>query len=427
MSVPTVNASLLPDTLFQVGMVGSQYPRTPLLIDPQFPTSITFTISLPSNGYLFAQPVLPLATSLPIDMDVSPPTYGLTTITYALFSPVILTISELFQNITFNVRITNGIDIVDINFGSYSVYISPRISINRTPGPSPGNALPAGMINTIYPPIGTTFQLLTGVLDHTLEAAAQPAIGLPGDLEAYTDASDLAATTTISSNGLPVQTVGLFNNIILNITVNSLQFGLFNIPFNYYSVFIDPTCITTGTEILMADGQVKNIELIQRGDVVAGDLAGSKTYTVANVLSDTINPVGSSITMVMFKKDSLGPNIPSKDLLVTRGHPIVYQNKRIWSMLFAKFPDVEIHTNIDVATIVPVDTDGKYKLWDIQFETVGSFVANGTVVQSRHPQSCITPLAKELYFNQELYSADLKDDSDPVYEYPQYTEMVDYV
>ena len=409
----------LPGTPLQHGMRDEIYPRTPLLNDPIHPTSITFTSIV--DGYVFRQPAL-IDIFLPPGITVTPSAYGSTTITYSLSSSTNLNNDGLFGGIVFNVSITNGIDIQNIQMTYYSIFVSPLITVNPLNTNSTGTVLPGGILNTPYPDVNIRFTLSNPTI-YSLIPAADVAIGLPSSINAVTVISDILpiADTIISSDN--VVNSGQFNDIIFYIGVD----GGYNIPFNYYSIFIDPTCITTGTEILMANGQVKNIELVQRGDIIAGDLTGSKTYTVANVLSDTIDPVKSTITMVLFKKDSIEPNIPSKDLLVTRGHPIVYQNKRIWSMLFAKFPDVEIHTNVDVVDIIPIDVNNVYKLWDIQFETVGTFVANGTVVQSRHPQSCITPLAKELYFNQELYSADLKDDSDPVYEYPQYTEMVDYV
>ena len=46
-------------------------------------------------------------------------------------------------------------------------------------------------------------------------------------------------------------------------------------------------------------------------------------------------------------------------------------------------------------------------LYDIQFENDGSYIANGVQLQSRCPRSQMTPLAKEDYFNQELYTEEV--------------------
>ena len=66
----------------------------------------------------------------------------------------------------------------------------------------------------------------------------------------------------------------------------------------------------------------------------------------------------------------------------------------------------------------------RYNMWDLQFDTVGSYVANGVTVQSRHPRSYLTPMPKELYFDQNLYTDELKNDYDPAYEFPYVSEKV---
>jgi len=65
-----------------------------------------------------------------------------------------------------------------------------------------------------------------------------------------------------------------------------------------------------------------------------------------------------------------------------------------------------------------------YQLWDLQFETVGTYVANGVTIQSRNPRSNLTPLSKDLYFDQSLYDGDLIDDFDPANEFPLVLEAI---
>ena len=70
-----------------------------------------------------------------------------------------------------------------------------------------------------------------------------------------------------------------------------------------------------------------------------------------------------------------------------------------------------------MSDILTSDIDGNYYLYDLQFETLGYYYANNVLVQSRSPRSCNTPLMKELYFNQELYSDDRFNDFEPGYEH----------
>jgi hypothetical protein len=68
--------------------------------------------------------------------------------------------------------------------------------------------------------------------------------------------------------------------------------------------------------------------------------------------------------------------------------------------------------------LLPKEETDSYHLFDLQFDQIGSYVANGVTVQSRHPQSFITPLPKELYFDKNLFQNEKKDDNDPNYEFP---------
>ena len=70
----------------------------------------------------------------------------------------------------------------------------------------------------------------------------------------------------------------------------------------------------------------------------------------------------------------------------------------------------DFHAKTPACQILPINSGsdgseaGKYTVYDLQFESEGSYVANGVTVQSRSPRSEITPLSRELYFNDELYT-----------------------
>ena len=64
---------------------------------------------------------------------------------------------------------------------------------------------------------------------------------------------------------------------------------------------------------------------------------------------------------------------------------------------------------------MPKNQDNEYCIYDLQFENDSSYVANGIMVQSRCPRSEISPLPKELYFDQELYTDEIVWDT---YDHP---------
>jgi len=178
--------------------------------------------------------------------------------------------------------------------------------------------------------------------------------------------------------------------------------------------FILP-CIASYTSILMADGSSREIQSLVRGDLVAGDPDLKTKYAVTRVLTDQLNK-HSPVDIVTFQPHSLGPNKPYKKLIITANHAVLWEQARRPSKCFINYSNVR-RENLPPNFILPIDERGHYCVHDLQFETLGSYVANGITVQSRSPRSNLTPLPKELYFNQELYTPDL-DIDDPQYEYP---------
>jgi len=182
-----------------------------------------------------------------------------------------------------------------------------------------------------------------------------------------------------------------------------------------FHVYFIYSSLESTTEILMGDGQLKHIRDIQRGDIVAGDPMINKKYTVAKVYSTSLNH-DTTFGTCEFQPGSLANNVPYKPLITATSHIIEYNNIRKPAYAFEFFPNVE-KTLSKASDIVIPDNNGKYSLYDLQFETVGTYVANGVTVQSRSPYSPITPLAKELFFDESLYSDKYVDDYDNRYEY----------
>lgn len=184
-----------------------------------------------------------------------------------------------------------------------------------------------------------------------------------------------------------------------------------------YTLPVVVVCISANSEILMADGTIKQIQDIQRGDLVAANLENTKHHRVARVLkSDTTDD--AIIDVCIISKDSFKENVPSKDLTITFLHPVIFKKKRIHAFLLKNYDGVRLYSDSLIKDFFVADKNGKHALWDLQFETVGSYVANGLTIQSRHPQSFLTPLPKDLYFDQSLFSEEKKNDLDPAYELP---------
>ena len=167
-------------------------------------------------------------------------------------------------------------------------------------------------------------------------------------------------------------------------------------------------CVARDTQILMADHSLKSIQDLQRGDLVAGDPECSTTHQVARIHKQVLRR-GYPSNLVSFSKHCLGVGQPSQKFIVTRNHPIIWNGKRRPAYCFQKCRGVIYHQTTDVSKVLPPDCgsiaeDYSYTVYDLQFDHDGTYVANNIIVQSRSPYSEITPLPKELYFDQTLYT-----------------------
>jgi uncharacterized repeat protein (TIGR01451 family) len=161
---------------------------------------------------------------------------------------------------------------------------------------------------------------------------------------------------------------------------------------NTYEVTVDnytTLCLTKDSMILLSDGSSKPIQEIHRGDVV------STGHQVARLCEIPLNPTVKT-ELIEIRTNSLGNNLPDRDLRLTGNHPIVFAHARRPAKCFT--------TITGVSTII---TDGIDCLYDLQFDHDGTYIANGIEVQSCSPRSVVNPLPKELYYDQSHYSEEL--------------------
>jgi len=302
--------------------------------------------------------------------------------------------------IEIDVHFNNSIPTDMYQYYGLNIYSAPSYSIVPIATETP---LTSGTVGTLYPDFTWT---ITGTSDI---ANTQLTQSPPGMFVSVTPLTPTSATITLG--GTPT-VAGTYQMTVFITAVNPLL----NTPFGPYNITIDPVpCLTTNTKILLSDHSEKMIQNIRRGDIVAADPQISRRYLVSRVLSDQYS--GNSVLDICeFKPNSIAQNVPNQTLYITSGHPIVHNGARRASRLFTEFDGVTESKNIKFDNLIEGQND--HRLWDLQFDTVGSYVANGVTVQSRHPQSFITPMPKELYFDQKLYSPEIKNDHDPKYEFP---------
>lgn len=163
-------------------------------------------------------------------------------------------------------------------------------------------------------------------------------------------------------------------------------------------------CVVYGTQILMEDGRYKPIEQITRGDYVIG-YEGRK-YQVADINKQFVSK-HSTIDLIEFPPNSLGDGLPINTLLITPNHPIFYKGARRPAKSFKKLPNIIEHSGVKPTSLIKPESYDElgpiYYLYDLQFDDDGSYIAEGITIQSRSTWSDITPLAKELYFDQSRY------------------------
>jgi hypothetical protein len=171
--------------------------------------------------------------------------------------------------------------------------------------------------------------------------------------------------------------------------------------FNYLNGIV---CVVKGTRILMSNGQYKPIEQIVRGDMVIG--YNGHIYKVATINHQVISP-NEPLDMIELPPNSLGKGIPVNKLLITPNHPIFFKGARRPAKCFKLLSQVVEHRQVKPHVLLQKELQGSvgdYLLYDLQFDEDGSYIAEGLAIQSRSPWSDLTPLDRDLYFDQSRYT-----------------------
>lgn len=213
---------------------------------------------------------------------------------------------------------------------------------------------------------------------------------------------------TVTWEFSPMTFSEIFIDIIPKLGASSILVTTTKFAFTNISTTIP--CLAKNSMVLMENKKYKPIQDIQRGDVVMANTETNRTYKVANVTINT-SVYNHLCNIVVFDAHSLGCNIPTDKLIMSENHPIIWDEKRRPAKCFSKLPNVtKYHRDKIPKNLLPGNSDGTVSLYDLQFETLGSFVVNGVQVQSRSPRSNITPLPIELYFDQSLYCDEVGND-----------------
>ena len=147
-------------------------------------------------------------------------------------------------------------------------------------------------------------------------------------------------------------------------------------------------CVAKDTNILMANGDQVPIQNIKKGDYIAGNSDLSIKHQVARVIHTTCSP-DFPISIVKFDMNSLGNNLPNKDLIVTSGHKILWNGVNFRAKLFKKKKGVK---HIKAAAKKLLKEESSYSLYNIQYDHKGYFVANGLILESVPNDSKLYPL-----------------------------------
>ena len=139
-------------------------------------------------------------------------------------------------------------------------------------------------------------------------------------------------------------------------------------------------------------------------DIKRGDLVKTK-----NGFKKVVRMLKSKLSyakdFIVFKKDSLGENIPNQDLMVTKGHPIYYRGKYLNSCEFINkgFKNIYVEKRLD--------SNG---LYHIQFET-HELIDTHNMWTTSLPHNCGTYVKKENYFDKSLYNEKARNKHYPPY------------
>jgi hypothetical protein len=155
----------------------------------------------------------------------------------------------------------------------------------------------------------------------------------------------------------------------------------------------ETTCVLEGTHVTMADGTLKKIEEIQRGELV---LTKHGPLPVSRVIREAL---GQRVKLIKVPKGSIDKEkgIPYNDLLVCLGHIVRLNNKRSFAYILKAFEGVQ-----ELSGKRDEITDKRF-MYNLQFDIETFYYAEGLESQSRSPYCHLSPLPKQFYFKKNLF------------------------
>jgi len=154
---------------------------------------------------------------------------------------------------------------------------------------------------------------------------------------------------------------------------------------------VEATCVLEGSRILMADGSLREIQNIQRGDLV---LTAHGALPVSRLIEEKLR---ERVYLIKIPKGCIDDIIPYSDLYVCSGHVIKHLGARRYASTLSCYKGVEtLRGKRETIT-------DKKAMYDLQFDIETFYYVEGLESQSRSPYCHYSPLPKELYYNKELY------------------------
>lgn len=230
-------------------------------------------------------------------------------------------------------------------------------------------------------------------------------------LSGYSDS--ITASLTVGPNAPILQQIPAFasGNVVFDLTMLDVKTDITQISINIpiqnpvrgSNIFVQDMsstilCLAENTQILMANNTLKLIQDLVREDVVKDPFSDSG-HKIACILKSNFS-ANQKIDVAKIGKDSIYNDYPFTDTYLSGWHPILYKNKRKPAKCFQKIKGCEWYDKtINAMDILPINSNGFYSLYNLQFDHEGLFVANGLIVQAVSPWSCISPLPKDSFYD----------------------------
>jgi hypothetical protein len=162
----------------------------------------------------------------------------------------------------------------------------------------------------------------------------------------------------------------------------------------------DTTRVLDDTLILLANGQWKKVQNLARRDSIAGK-DGSALPLCRLIVKDIS---ASRIDFIAVPKDAIAPGMPMNDLYCRKHHYFLYGDKLYAAESFLSFPGVRrIRGYAKEVLGKELSKLSKLRMYDLQFETEGFYIAEGLLCPSRSPYDADDPLPRELFFDKGLF------------------------